>query len=136
LLERLIPGAWHNSGEIKAEAEEAGHKTRTLKRAFGTLLKEGAGEVKEEGFPRHTYWRIHSGAKGSDETDGPNSGPTGQTRILEPKTPQSAPQWGQTPRLAPLEQKETCECARPARSPRAVGRDFCRTCRRPIAGTE
>jgi hypothetical protein len=136
LLEELARDTWHESGSVKVEAEKDGHSTRTLKRAFAELVPEGAGKVQRGGFPSRTYWLIHSGAKGLGATELETGGPTEPTRIVEPKTPDSAIQSGQTQTLAPLEQKVVCECTHPARSPRAVGRDFCQTCKRPIPGTE
>jgi AAA domain len=119
-LLQLARDTWHDGGELKVAAEEAGHRTRTLQRAFGELVAEGAGEVKEEGFPRRTYWLIRSRAKGSGATDGPTGGATRQIRVLEPSPGDSDLQSRQRPRLAPLGPTETCECRHPARSPRAT----------------
>jgi hypothetical protein len=102
LLVRLADGGWHDSGEIKTEGEGENHKVRTLERAFGGLVNEGAAEYKSEGFPRRTYWRIHSGANTVAPLPTRESGATGKSSSTKPKTPQSDPQSRQTPRLAPL----------------------------------
>jgi len=48
----LADGDWHDSKEVKAAGVRAGHSERTLQRALGAV------EVRKEGFPPRTVWRL------------------------------------------------------------------------------
>jgi hypothetical protein len=58
LVDELADGDWHESQGIKERGEAEGVSERTLQRAFSTL----GCEVKREGFPAVTYWRLRSRA--------------------------------------------------------------------------
>jgi len=77
-------GEWHGSAIVKEAGIKEGHRRRTLERAVVDLDVE----VKEEGFPRRTYWRLpqsrHDGWRGSDANsvgaiDGGTANPDQQT---------------------------------------------------------
>jgi RecA-family ATPase len=61
LAEHLSP-EWEPSGWVNKAAEGAGHRWRTVQRAFGEMLTEGEADRKEEGFPKRSWWRLASGA--------------------------------------------------------------------------
>jgi hypothetical protein len=119
LLERLGLDAWHDSGDVKAEGEQAGHKSRTLIRAFMELVEEGAGEYKREGFPSRTYWRICSRANPAVRVAGAPAGTTEEFGSTKPKMGGSASQScqatmiGTTEGPEPSRQPPKCSCFRP-----------------------
>ncbi|MDE3075010.1 MAG: AAA family ATPase [Chloroflexota bacterium] len=92
LLDRLGHGGWSDSGAVKTEGRAASHAPRTLQRVVGELEAEGAAEVKSEGFPRRTYWRIHSRAKTIGAIEDDHGGATGETAFAEPNPKDEAAQ--------------------------------------------
>jgi hypothetical protein len=62
---------WQPSGDVKVNAAAAGHRERTLKRAFQKLREEELAEYKDEGQPRRTFWRLSSRATTREREDGP-----------------------------------------------------------------
>jgi hypothetical protein len=83
LLERLGTDVWHDSGAIKTEGEAASHKLRTIERAFAELAGEGSGDLKSGGFPRRTYWKVHSRANPFGATGEAEPGGTGENGLAE-----------------------------------------------------
>jgi hypothetical protein len=109
----------------------AGVSERTVKEAKKQLGVEAerVGGVAGGG---HWVWRLAKGA-----------GPKGVGPISEVCTLSANPHAnaesegsetlrGHSQRDNPLRRSGSCECRRPARSPRADGPDFCRTCLRSI----
>ena len=120
LLERLGRDTWHDSAEVKVEGEREGHASRTLQRAFAALRKEGAGELKSEGFPRRTMWSICSRADSAGATEGATEGRDYESGSTEPKTGGDESQSRQTPKPGATgpngrRDRHRCNCLRPPR---------------------
>ena len=67
LAEALADGLWHESADLKAQADTLGITERTLKR----VARDLSCEYHREGFPMRTLWRLPVGP----ETVGPATGP-------------------------------------------------------------
>ena len=80
LADELADGEWRKAAEIKARAKADGIAERTLQRA----LKRLGVEVRREGFPAVSEWRLTVAPHTAGATDTSTPGATGQTRIAEP----------------------------------------------------
>jgi Bifunctional DNA primase/polymerase, N-terminal/AAA domain len=49
---------WQRSALVKDQAKKDGHATRTVQRAFSRMEEKGEAELREEGFPAHSAWRL------------------------------------------------------------------------------
>ena len=63
LIGQLGDGDWHLSAGVKEEGERRKHRPRTLQRALQKMAEEGEAEVRKEGFPPRSYWRLSVRAK-------------------------------------------------------------------------
>jgi AAA domain len=53
---------WRSSADVKEAGAAVGHRERTVQRALSELVEAKIAEVKEEGYPKRSYWRLASGA--------------------------------------------------------------------------
>ena len=57
LIENLTR-EWKRSALVKDQAKKDGQATRTVQRAFSRMEEKGEAELREEGFPAHSEWRL------------------------------------------------------------------------------
>lgn len=149
LIGHLADGEWHLSADVKEEGERKRHRPRTLQRAVHRMADDGEAEVSKEGFPARSYWRLSSRARGVGATGVGATAKSPANPLTERETITGPLQSRQTNLLGATEangasddaryeaeiERLGCRCRTPARSPRANGPDFCRTCMQPIWGT-
>jgi hypothetical protein len=131
-------GDWQASAEAKEAASRAGFSEATLKRAMEALVEDGEAQIRNtDTVPRRTEWRLgldphpsrlnslppHLSRLGEPALESQKQAPVGPVGSVG-STPEGPDPTGGDP--------GTCECRRPARSPRATGADFCQVCKRPI----
>ena len=147
IADMLGSGDRQRSKEIKEAAARQGIPERTLKRA----AQDAGVSVESEGFPRVTYWRLHSRAKGFGPTGVGPTGPTGETPMNTGDFQVASSQLGQTTidgptgedgldDLGPEQPDDTLADALPAPAccckvptlARGVERLWCDTCERRV----
>jgi putative DNA primase/helicase len=130
------------AGELTKRARGLGITEKQLRRARGRLgvSSERTGGLGASG---RWQWSLATDPKAPSLRRPPNHREEGHLRRLSDQERDCDPRaMPKTPK-APLSHERAssgasswCSCRRPARSPRAVGPDFCQTCKRSIAGTE
>lgn len=123
IADMLGTGERRRAKEVKDAARKQGIPERTMKRAA-----HDAGVLYEsEGFPRVTYWRLDSRAKGAGPTVHGPTGPTSETSANTGDSEREHPQSGQTRMNGPTAAGPTAEGLNDAPQRAAL----CR-CERPI----
>src|SRR5262249_2012141 len=88
IRDALEDGEWHASADVKAAGIQEGHKRRTVERA---ALEEVGVDVKEEGYPRRSFWRLPVAPRAGGATGAMEFGATERTQLQSGvSSPQSA----------------------------------------------
>jgi putative DNA primase/helicase len=90
-----LAGEWQLGADVKEDGERKKHTPRTLQRAFHKMVDDDEAELKKEGFPPRSYWRLAVRANPiGANTDGANA-ESGAKPVAEPNPDPTALHWRQ-----------------------------------------